>query len=284
MQVLYGAFELGLIYGIVAIAVYLTLRIVDFPDLTVNGSFTLGAAVYTVVANYTEYLAIGTLAAVLSGALAGSITSILNIKVKIQKLLAGIIVMIALYSINMRIMGKPNIALINTPNIYEFFKGNYYMEVFISLVASFLPLIILSLFFLSEIGLGLRASGQNASMAESYGVSANRTTFILVCLSNALAAFSGALIAQNQSFVDINMGQGIIIIGLSSVIIGERLLRVRYMPAVLFSCIIGAIVYQIFIALALNVDSLGLRSSDVYLLTALLIVAITLSKKTPIYN
>ncbi|CAL7963739.1 putative ABC transport system permease protein [Alphaproteobacteria bacterium] len=275
MVVIWGAVELGLVFALVALGIYLTLRIIDFPDMTVNSSFTLGAAISGVLLLKGVNPIIATLASLIGGALAGSVTAYLNVKIKIQSLLAGIIVMIGLYSINLRIMNKPNLSLINTKTIFSVCDSTIFLMLCVVVVIGAL----LAFFLLSEIGLGIRASGQNYKMGEAYGVSKNFTITVVLGLSNALVALSGALFSQMQGFVDMNMGQGVIIIGLVSVIIGEKLVHKTDVPIMIVFCMLGAIIYKLVIALALETSSFGFKSSDVHLATALLIVAFMLGGK-----
>lgn len=269
MDVILGAVELGLIFSLVPIGIYLTLRIIDFPDLTVNSSFTLGAAVSGIMLLNGFNPIISTFCAGIAGALAGFSTALLNIKIKIQNLLAGIMVMLGLYSINLRIMGKPNISLIRVETIFQYCPNFPWI---ITLIIVILISTLLSLFLLSEIGLGIRASGQNYKFGESYGVSRNFTITTILSLSNAIVALSGSLFCQMQGFIDISMGNGVLIIGLVSVIIGEKIIRSRSIYLMILSCVLGAIIYKLVIALALEASSIGLKSSDIYLVNAILII------------
>ncbi len=270
-----GALEIGLVYGLVALGVYLSFRVLNFPDLTVDGSFPLGAAVTAalIVVGTDPYLATGM--AMLAGALAGMVTAFLNLRFKILHLLASILTMIALYSINLRIMGRPNLALITEPTVLTPFEGlglpGFYLKPLFALVVVLLVGGLLARFLASDYGLGLRATGANARMARAQGVATGRSTYVGMALSNAMVALGGALFAQMNGFADITMGTGTIVVGLAAVIVGEVVLRSRLIVIAVVACVLGSVLYRIAIALALNADALGLQSSDLNLVTAILV-------------
>ena len=270
-----GAIEIGLIFGLVALGVYLSFRIINFPDLTVDGSFPLGGAVAAalIVAGVDPFVA--TAAAIVAGAAAGALTAWLNVRLRIMQLLASILVMIALYSINLRIMGKPNVALINDPTVFTLFDfgglPEYMLKPLVLLVIVIVAKLLIDLFFASETGLAMRATGGNPRMARAQGISTDRQTIVGLALSNALVALGGALFVQSQGGADISMGIGTIVIGLAAVIIGETLLPARSLVITTAACIVGALLYRFFIALALNSDFIGLQAQDLNLVTALLV-------------
>jgi len=271
---LWGALEIGLIFGLVALGVLISFRILKFPDLTVDGSFPLGGAVAAVliVAGVNPFLA--TVAAMAAGAVAGLITAWLHVGLKIMDLLASILMMIALYSINLRIMGMPNVALINDPTIFSVLPGwlpDYIERPLVLLIIVAAVKLLLDWFFSSEIGLAMRATGANARMARSQGISTDRAILLGMALSNSLVALAGALFAQTQGGSDISMGIGTIVIGLAAVIVGESILPARRMILTTLAVILGAILYRFFIALALNSDFIGLQAQDLNLVTALLV-------------
>ena len=262
-----GAIEIGLIYALVSFGVYFTFRVINFPDLTVDGSFPLGAAVVAVL--LTEYIESVTIALILSfviGSLAGYITGLLNVKGKIMDLLSGILTMSALYSVNLRIMGQPNISLSIENNIFE---SQYLLLVLAILV--FGVNFVLVWFLKTQIGLAIRATGINERSAQSAGVNIGRMKLLTLALSNGLVALGGAVFALSQGFADISMGTGTIIIGLASVIIGEKIFRAKSILGAIISCILGSIIYRISIALALNADFLALNASDVNLITSIIV-------------
>ncbi|GLS23171.1 ABC transporter permease [Labrys miyagiensis] len=278
-----GAVEIGLIYALVALGVFLSFRILNFPDLTVDGSFPLGGAVVAalIIAGVNPLLA--TLAAILAGALAGLVTAWLNVRFNILHLLASILTMIALYSINLRIMGAPNLPLLNQPSVIDYFAWaspliqatglplKATLKVLALAVIVALVWLALTRFLTSEFGLAMRATGANARMARAQGVSTSLHIYVGMALSNALIALAGALFAQTAGFADANGGTGTIVSGLAAVILGETLFRTRSILIMLLSCVVGAIIYRIAIALALNSSGLGLKSSDINLVTAVLV-------------
>jgi putative ABC transport system permease protein len=278
---LFGAVEMGLVYALVAFGVFLSFRVLDFPDLTVDGSFPLGAAVAAtlIVSGYNPWLA--TAAAALAGALAGMVTAWLNVRLKILHLLASILTMIALYSINLRIMGKPTTALLGDTTVLTPFEGlglTYYQVAplfFLGCVT--LILLLLLRFLVSEKGLAMRAAGANPNMARAQGISTAMMIVLGMAISNGLVGLAGALFAQSQGSADVTMGVGVIVVGLASVIGGEAVLPSRTLLLALIGCVVGSILYRLAVAAALNADFLGFQAQDLNLITALLVaVAIVL--------
>lgn len=261
-----GAIESGLIYALMALGVFITFRILNFPDLTVDGSFTTGAAICAVMSVNGYSPLVSVVCAFLGGAAAGICTGLLHTKGKINGLLSGIIMMIALFSINLRISGKPNVSLTKVENLA--FNGVSVMVVMIIIVIA--AKVLLDLFFKTDVGLSLRATGDNARMIRSFGANTDTNIIIGIALSNGLVALSGALIAQYQKFSDNGMGIGMIVIGLASVIIGEAIFGARTIFRATIAVILGAIVYRIIIALALRVE--WLNTSDMKLITAVIVI------------
>ncbi len=266
-----SALELGLLYSLVTLGVYLTFRTINFPDLTVDGAFPLGAAVAgaLIVHDVNPYVA--TICAMFAGALAGFVTGYLHIRWKILGLLAGILTMTALYSINLRIMGRPNIAILTEPTIFTFLKGTHSI-LFIITIIVILTVCLLYRFLISQLGLTLRAIGINGPASPSYGINVGTMILIGLSLSNALVALAGALFAQAHGFADISMGTGTLITGLASVIIGESIFHKRHIFWMLISGVLGSILYRIVIGLALNTQIAGLKASDLNLITAVLVI------------
>jgi putative tryptophan/tyrosine transport system permease protein len=270
-----GALELGLIYGLVALGVFLSFRVLSFPDLTVDGSFPLGAAVAAsaITAGLDPYL--GTLLALVAGALAGLVTAVLNVRFGILHLLASILTMIALFSINLRIMGRPNIALLTEETVLTPLAPlGIWMPVLKVLVVGVVVLVVALLlirFLASDYGLAMRATGANPRMAQAQGVETGSAILVGMALSNALVALAGALFAQTAGFADISIGTGTIVVGLAAVIVGETLLPARHIAIVVLACLFGSILYRLAVALALNSDVLGLTASDLNLVTAVLV-------------
>lgn len=269
------SFYEGLAYGFVAIGVYITFRVLAFPDLTVDGSFPLGGAVAAIliVNGINPWLA--TTAALVAGICAGLGTSLLNTKLRINALLAGILMMVALYSINLMIMGRANIPLLREVTVFEQvsqflgIRTGVTLSIIFMVVLTCMILAILNWFLRTEIGLALRATGENEQMVRGLGADTNMTTILGVSISNGLVALSGALIAQNQGFSDVGMGIGMIVMGLASVIIGEGLFRPRGITAVLLAVVGGTFAYRLFLSVALRV---GLPPADLKLVTALLVI------------
>lgn len=278
-----GALEAGLLFGIVAIAVYLSFRVLDFPDLTVDGSFPLGAAVAAlmIVSGFNPFIA--TLCGMLTGALAGIVTGVLTVWLGFLHLLSGILVMIALYSVNLRIMGQPNIALIGEPTVFtpveQLGIRSNLAVVLVLAVTVVIVAAVVARFLLSQMGLSLRATGTNTRMAAANGVNVRRATIVGLGLSNALVGLAGALFAQAQGAADVAMGIGTIVIGLAAVILGESILPGSRVVRAVIAVVIGAIVYRIAVALALNSDLLGLKSQDLNLVTAVLVVVALLAPR-----
>lgn len=270
-----GALEIGLLYGLVAMGVWLSFRILDFPDLTVDGSFPLGAAVCAIliVSGINPWLA--TFCAILAGMLAGLTTAWISVRWNILHLLASILTMTALYSINLRIMGRPNIALLGERTIFSALEEPSLHSIYTMPLAMFLfagvVLVLLYRFLASEKGLSLRATGANPRMAKAQGVQVNLQIFFGISLSNGLVALAGALFAQSQGFADVTMGVGTIILGLAAVIVGEAIFNPKRILVALIACVIGSIFYKLVIALALNAGFLGLQASDLSLVTAILV-------------
>ena len=273
-----GALEQGLVYGIMVIGVYLTFRILDFPDLTVDGSLPLGAAISAVAitSGLNPYLSL--IFAAIGGFAAGMVTAILNTKFKILHLLASILTMIALYSINIRIMGGPNIALIGADTVFDPVIALGLPPHLASLaVFGLFSLVVMAgvIWFLkTEFGQAILATGDNAQMIISQGVNTHFIIIVGVGLSNGLVALSGALIAQNQGAADVGMGIGTIIAGLASVIVGETVFGSRSIARAIVAAVLGSVVYRLAIALALGLDLGGFSfsPSDLNLITALLVI------------
>ncbi len=265
---------MGLLWSILAIGVYLTFRVLDIADLTVEGSFPLGAATAAkLLSTGSDPLtAIGV--AGIAGMLSGVVTGWLTTKLRIPALLAGILTMIALYSVNLRIMGKANLSLLATDTIFTksaFLSGDRAVVVLlVGLISVLLVSGFCYWFFGTEIGAAIRATGFNPNMIRANGVNTNFTIMLGLLLSNGLVAVSGALVAQSNGFADVGMGVGTIVIGLASVIIGEVLFGTRTFWNCLLSVVLGSIVYRVVIALVLE---MGMPPNDLKLFTAILVAA-----------
>ncbi len=267
----------GLLWSVMAMGVFITFRTLNIADLSVEGSFPLGGAVAAMLLAEKVNPATAIVAAGLAGMLAGAVSGLLYTKLKIPALMAGILTMIALYSVNLRVMGKANLSLLNTDTIFtslEFLKLSPNLTTFVAglCIAVAIPLW-LYWFFGTEIGMAVRATGNNPQMIRAMGVNTDDMFLLGLVLSNGLVAVSGALIAQDNGFADVGMGAGTIVIGLASVIIGEVVFGTRNFKNSLISVVLGSILYRIVIAIVLY---LGMPPNDLKLFTAIL-VAIALS-------
>ncbi|MHC8947171.1 putative ABC transport system permease protein [Advenella incenata] len=278
-----GALELGFIYSLVALGVFISFRVLRFPDLTVDGTFATGGAVSALLVSSGYDPFVASAAAMLACGFAGMITGWLNVKLGIMDLLASILMMTALYSINLRIMGGPNIPLITSDTVFSLTQpaalDDYVWRPVLLFIVVVGAKILLDAYFSTRSGLAMRSTGSNLRMARAQGIATDRMVLIGMALSNALVGLGGALFAQSQGGSDISMGIGTIVIGLAAVIVGESILPARRFLFITLAVIVGAILYRFFIALALNSDFIGLKAQDLNLITALLVaIALILPK------
>lgn len=271
--IIYKALELGLVLSILSLGVYISFRVLDIPDLTVDGSFSTGAATVAITTMAgAPYM--GLLAAFLAGCGCGIVTAFLQTKMKIQPLLAGIITMTGLYSINLRIMGNlPNMALLSLdPSCQSMFdKVDQPLLILIPFVI--VIGLLLYWFFKTNLGLQLRATGNNEAMVRSSSINVDRMKFLGFGISNGLVALAGALFAQYNQFADVTAGTGMMVIGLAGIIVGEAILQKKTIGFGIISAIVGACIYRLLYTLALQ---FGVPSGDMNLISAIL-VAITIS-------
>ncbi len=282
--------EQGFLFGFLGLGVLITFRFFRFPDLTAEGSYPLGGAVAAALLVAGFHPANATLAAALAGALAGVLTALIHTKLRINNIIAGIVVMTALYSINLRIMGRANIPLLREPTVFgeavgwlnQFGLGwreNAYTTILVAFVLLVLAGALLVWFFSTDLGLAVRATGQNEPMILSLGVDTDRTKVVGLALSNAFIAVSGALVAQNHGFADIGMGIGILVTGAAAVLIGEAIFGDRGILTWVLAAIVGVVIYRLLVALALRV---GLEPVDLRLVTAaLLLMALAIPRFRP---
>jgi putative tryptophan/tyrosine transport system permease protein len=271
-----GAIELGLLYGLVGFGVYLSFRVLNFPDLTVDGSFPLGGAVVATLIVRGVNPGLATAIAVLAGALAGLCTAWLNVQLKILNLLASILTMIALYSINLRVMGQPNVALLGQLTLLTALTDKLppvaaWGVPLVLLVVVGLIKLALDGFLNSELGLAMRATGANPEMARAQGIVTDRMILWGMALSNSLVALAGALFAQANGFADVTMGVGTIVFGLAAVIIGETLIAGATVAQATIAAVLGSILYRLVVMFALSANWLGLQAQDLNLVTAILV-------------
>jgi putative ABC transport system permease protein len=270
-----GAVETGLIFALVALGSFLTFRLLDFPDLTVEGSFPLGAAVAAklMVAGFDPWAA--TAVGGVAGCFAGLATAYLNLKLRILHILASILTAIALYSVNLRIMSGPNVGLLNVATVYTFGERLGIPSLYVPLIVVGIVVIaaklLLDVFLATGFGMALRATGANPRMARANGINVNLMICVGLAIANGLTGLAGGLFAQILGAADVSMGIGVIVIALAAVIGGTAVMPARLIPLLTLACVLGSIVYRIAIAFALNSDLVGLSASDVNLVTAILV-------------
>ena len=285
LQAMQGAVSQGILWSIMTLGVYITFKVLDFADLTVDGSFATGGAVTAILISHGMNPFLSLLFALAAGMVCGFITGFLHTKLEIPGILAGILTMIALYSINIRIMGQANIPLLGISTIITSVSAVYpalsvnMISLMIGLLFSLAVIAFMYWFFGTEIGCSIRATGNNEYMVRALGVNTDKTKILGLVLSNGLVALSGAMVAQSQGYADVGMGTGTIMIGLASVIIGEVLMGNRFSFAYkLVSVVAGSVIYRMVIALVLR---FGMKSTDLKLFTSI-IVAVALA--VPVLN
>jgi len=265
--------EQGLAYGLVALGIVITFRVLSFPDLTVDGSFPLGAAVVARLIMEGVPPVYGILLAIVAGFVAGCCTGVLYTKLKINSLLAGILMMTVLYSFNLRIMGRSNIQLLTVDTFLtplETLPVNRFIPIIaFFLVVSFGVKILTDLFMHTQLGFAMRATGDNEQMIRALGVNTDNTTILGLGISNSFVALSGALVAQDQGFADVGMGIGMIVAGLASIIIGEALVGKQTVQRMTLAALIGSFLYKEIISIGLR---LGLAPTDLKLATGIMVI------------
>jgi putative ABC transport system permease protein len=276
--VLSFSFYEGLVFGLVAVGVYITFRVLSFPDLSVDGSFPLGGAIAAVliVNGVDPFLA--TTCAFFCGLGSGLLTGLLNTALRIPALLAGILIMVALYSINLRIMDGANVSLLREVTVFDrvaqslqLSSGSIEVSITVAVIIAVIVFFILNWFLRTEVGLALRATGDNEQMVRALGSNTNRNILLGTSISNGLVALAGAVVAQGQGFADVGMGIGMIVMGLASVIIGEALIKARGVARLLIAVVVGAFLYRLFITIAIR---LGMAPGDLKLITAVLVIVV----------
>ena len=281
MEIIISVLEQGLIYAIAALGIYITYKILDFPDLTADGSFALGAAITSVLLlkNINPLLCI--IISAVFGFLAGAITGIIHIKFKVRDLLAGIITMMALYSINLRIVGKANVTLMNTNSIFDIFNMGSMSNIIMLLIITIIIKVIFDLYFKTKSGYLLKAVGNNPNVVISLGRNDGNIKILGLAIGNSLVAISGSLLCQQQGFFEITMGNGVMVMALASVIIGISIFKnIKYVSNT-SSVIIGSIIYKACVSIALYI---GFEASDVKLITAILFLIVLISSSNKIFE
>lgn len=264
MEIAEGILVQSLILAIMVLGVYISYKILDFPDLSADGSFTLGAAVTVVMLKKGASPIIAILYALLAGLIAGLLTGVLNVKLKISNLLSGILVMGILYSLNLRIMGKANVPIFGKENIF-----NNINPLIIALVFVIIVKVFIDLFLKTGLGYTLKGVGDNPQMIKSLGIEIGRIKILGLMLSNGLIALSGSMMAQYQGFSDVSMGIGTLVLGIASIIIGTSIIKKKSFIKESTTVIIGTIIYQITIYFAMNI---GLTPVDLKMITSLVII------------
>lgn len=284
MAIVVSALSQGLLWSVLAVGVYLSYRFLNISDLTSEGSFTLGAAVCASnIVRGTDPL-LSCLLALLAGALAGLVTGVLHTKFKMPSLLAGILSMTGLYSINLRIMGKANIPLTQSVTLLTKLKNVLGLTrdrdgaIYLGLIVVIILIVLLVWFFNTEFGFSVVATGNNDKMIRANGVDSDKTIIAGLMLSNALIALSGSLVAQYNGYADVTMGIGAIVVGLASVIIGEVLFKDKYFAVCLIGVVVGSIIYRLIVTFVVNTNFIS--ANDMKLFTAIVVaVAIIIANK-----
>ena len=269
---LLGTLEQSFIFAIMVLGVYLSYKILDFPDMTVDGSFPLGGAVASAILIKGGNPILALVVATLCGAIAGLITGMIHVKLKVTNLLAGIIVMTGLYSVNLRVMGKSNIPLFSVKHL---FNGNM-ISIVTLVILLILAKITIDYLLKTKFGFALKALGDNETLVISLGIDEKRLKIYGLMIANSFVALSGAILAQYQGFADVGMGTGTIITGLASIIIGEAIFKKRSFISMSMTVILGTIIYRTIIAMSLK---LGMNASDLKLITSILVVGIIFLKE-----
>ena len=277
LTVILGALELGAIFSILSLGLYISFKVLDIPDLTVDGSFTTGCAVSAIV-TVASSPALGLLLAFVAGALAGLVTGLLITKLKINAILAGILTQTALYSINLRIMdGKPNISLLDSKTIFtNINQVTNYGTLILLFIFVIVIVLLLNYFLKTQLGLALRACGDNEDMVRASSIDTDKMKLIGLSLANGLVGLSGALYTQQQTYSDITAGIGMMVIGLASIIIGTTFIKNEKVLFSLIATVVGAIFYRFVLTFALQV---GITSGDLKLLSAVIVVIAISSTK-----
>lgn len=284
MAIVVSALSQGLLWSVLAVGVYLSYRFLNISDLTSEGSFTLGAAVCASnIVRGTDPL-LSCLLALIAGALAGLVTGVLHTKFKMPSLLAGILSMTGLYSINLRIMGKANIPLTQSVTLLTKLKDMFGLTrdrdaaIYLGLIVVIILIVLLVWFFNTEFGFSVVATGNNDKMIRANGVDSDKTIIAGLMLSNALIALSGSLVAQYNGYADVTMGIGAIVVGLASVIIGEVLFKDKYFAVCLIGVVVGSIIYRLIVTFVVNTNFIS--ANDMKLFTAIVVaVAIIIANK-----
>lgn len=271
LSVIQGALELGLIFAIMSLGIFISFRILNIPDLTIDGTFTLGTSVSAIFA-VNGHPVLGVLFALIAGGLAGCVTGFLQTKMKVQPILAGILTMTALYSVNLRVMGqKPNLSLFDKESIFSGLTrliGEQYANLVMIALILVVSIVVIFFFLKTQLGMSLRATGDNEDMVRASSINSDAMKIMGLAIANAFVALAGAILAQYQSFSDVSGGIGMMVVGLASIIVGEAIFGRKSIIRSLLAVVIGAVVYRFVLTIALRI---GLEAGDLKLFSAILV-------------
>lgn len=271
LSVIQGALELGLIFAIMSLGIFISFRILNIPDLTIDGTFTLGTSVSAIFA-VNGHPVLGVFLAMIAGGLAGCVTGFLQTKMKVQPILAGILTMTALYSVNLRVMGqKPNLSLFDKDSIFSGLThliGEQYGNLVMIALVLIISLTAIFFFLKTQLGMSLRATGDNEDMVRASSINSDAMKIMGLAIANAFVALAGAILAQYQSFSDVSGGIGMMVVGLASIIVGEAIFGRKSILRSLLAVVIGAVVYRFVLTVALRI---GLKAGDLKLFSAILV-------------
>ncbi len=271
LSVIQGALELGLIFAIMSLGIFISFRILNIPDLTIDGTFTLGTSVSAIFA-VNGHPVLGVIFALIAGGLAGCVTGFLQTKMKVQPILAGILTMTALYSVNLRVMGqKPNLSLFDRESIFSGLTrliGEQYANLVMITLILVVSIVVIFFFLKTQLGMSLRATGDNEDMVRASSINSDAMTIMGLAIATAFVALAGAILAQYQSFSDVSGGIGMMVVGLASIIVGEAIFGRKSILRSLLAVVIGAVVYRFVLTIALRI---GLEAGDLKLFSAILV-------------
>lgn len=271
LSVIQGALELGLIFAIMSLGIFISFRILNIPDLTIDGTFTLGTSVSAIFA-VNGHPVLGVIFALIAGGLAGCVTGFLQTKMKVQPILAGILTMTALYSVNLRVMGqKPNLSLFDRESIFSGLTrliGEQYANLVMIALILVVSIVVIFFFLKTQLGMSLRATGDNEDMVRASSINSDAMKIMGLAIANAFVALAGAILAQYQSFSDVSGGIGMMVVGLASIIVGEAIFGRKSIIRSLLAVVIGAVVYRFVLTIALRI---GLEAGDLKLFSAILV-------------
>lgn len=271
LSVIQGALELGLIFAIMSLGIFISFRILNIPDLTIDGTFTLGTSVSAIL-TVNGHPVLGIIFAIAAGGLAGCVTGFLQTKMKVQPILAGILTMTALYSVNLRVMGqKPNLSLFDKENIFSGITrliGEQFADLIMIAMILAVSIVVIFFFLKTQLGMSLRATGDNEDMVRASSINSDAMKIMGLAIANAFVALAGAILAQYQKFSDVSGGIGMMVVGLASIIVGEAIFGRKSIIRSLLAVVIGAVIYRFVLTIALRI---GLEAGDLKLFSAILV-------------